>query len=181
MPGFHSVRINGIWAGGLVRGNLTIESPYRLALPDGSATANSLHRDGDQALGINFASDPLRFGISGVNRHIFMDVGWQVRNTASASISLRDDNGNNAVALERLSTGFAITAPSGWSVGMTSTHVNLNSTRVQFNALANVGSTAAAAALGNVGGADGPAGQAQIGWLKIADSSGGPAFVAYWK
>lgn len=46
---------------------------------------------------------------------------------------------------------------------------------------AAVGSTAAAAALGNIGGAAGPTAQAQVGWIRILESSGGAAFVPYWK
>jgi len=51
----------------------------------------------------------------------------------------------------------------------------------QFLQNAAVGSTAAAAALGNIGGAAGPTAQAQVGWIKIGESSGGSCFVPYWK
>lgn len=46
---------------------------------------------------------------------------------------------------------------------------------------AAVGSTAAVAGLGNIGGVAGPTSSAQVGWIKLFESSGGAAFIPYWK
>lgn len=61
------------------------------------------------------------------------------------------------------------------------------STTVVFRAaaivtsIANVGSTSAAATMGNVGGVAGPVATAQSGWMRMQDSSGGAAYVPLFR
>lgn len=201
---FHSVRVNGM---PIIPG-FEVATGYVGKFPDGTAGVPSVTFASDLTKGFySGGSNQVRLALAGTFRHGWFAGTYHISNDAaeidfgvnSDAILIRTGanalamrNGANAqtwavgpasagVTLVGASTGGTVGVGGALPLNLTSTHVNLNSTRVQFNANSTVGSTLSAAAFGNVGGPDGPATQAQYGWEKHFDSSGGAYFCPTWR